>query len=281
MDEGNFQVDMHLHTSASDGTWTAEELLEQIIAKDIKVFSITDHDTTDNSLKIINSIPNDISYVIGVEISCTYNDQEYHITAYDFDYKNLEIQELLQFNMFQRNENNTKVIEYLKKIIRIKDIEDYFTYKYESNRGGWKSLNYLLDKSIIEDMTGYFEIMKRSNERLCFKGPKEVIDINKAAGGYSFLAHPSAYEKGEKLSLKVLEEWKDYGISGIECFSPYLDNIEDAKYYVKFCNENNLMISAGSDFHGEFNNRTLGIPKVNMNDLRLDFISNIKRRNIK
>lgn len=277
MEEENCQVDMHLHTSASDGTWTAEELLDQIIAKDIKVFSITDHDTTENSLKIINSIPNDICYVIGVEISCTYNNQEYHITAYDFDYKNVELQKILGFNMQQRNENNTKIIKYLKDIDRLKDIEDYFTYKYESNRGGWKSLNYLLDKNIVEDMRGYFEIMGLSNERLCFKGPKEVIDIIKAAGGYSFLAHPSAYKKGEKLSLKVLEEWKDYGISGIECYSPYLDNMEDAKYYVKFCNKNNLMISAGSDCHGEFNNRTLGVPKITMNDVRLDFINNKRR----
>lgn len=274
MAEGNCQVDMHIHTSASDGTWTAEELLEYIIEKNIKVFSITDHDTTYNSIKIISSIPNDIRYVIGVEISCTYNDQEYHITAYDFDYENVELQELLKFNMQQKNENNTKIIKYLKETNRIKDIEDYFTYKYESNRGGWNSLNYLLDKNIVEDMTGYFEIMKSSNERLCFKNPKEVIEIIKKAGGHSFLAHPSAYEKGEKLSLKVLREWKDYGISGIECFSPYLKNREDADYYVKFCNDNNLMISAGSDCHGEFNNRTLGVPKVVMDEVKLDFLNN-------
>ena len=276
MDEVNCQVDMHIHTSASDGTWTVEELLEYIIERNIKVFSITDHDTTYNSLRIMDNIPNDICYVIGVEISCTYNDQEYHITAYNFDYENVELQGLLEFNMLQKDENNSNIIKYLKEINRLTDIEDYFTYKYESNRGGWNSLNYLLDKNIIKNMADYFEIMKWSNERLSFKEPKEVIDIIKAAGGFSFLAHPSAYEKGEKLSLKVLEEWKDYGISGIECYSPYLDNMEDANYYVEFCNENNLMISAGSDCHGEFNNRTLGIPRVTMNDVRLDFIKNTK-----
>lgn len=274
MDEVNCQVDMHIHTSASDGTWTVEELLERIIERNIKVFSITDHETTYNSLRIMDNIPNDICYVIGVEISCTYNDQEYHITAYNFDYENVELQELLEFNMLQKNENNTKIIKYLKDINRLTDIEDYFTYKYESNRGGWNSLNYLLDKNIIKNMGEYFEIMKRSNERLCFKDPKEVIDIINKAGGHSFLAHPSAYEKGDRLPLKVLEEWTDYGISGIECYSPYLKDIEDANYYVNFCNENNLMISAGSDCHGEFNNRTLGVPKVTMNEVKLDFVNN-------
>ena len=89
------------------------------------------------------------------------------------------------------------------------------------------------------------------------------------------MAHPSAYQGGEKLSLEVLEEWKDYGISGIECYSPYLKNIEDANYYIKFCEENNLMISAVSDCHGEFNNRTLGIPKFNIDKINMDFIKNI------
>ncbi len=278
MVEANWQVDMHMHTTASDGTWSTEELLERIIENNIQVFSITDHDSTYNSLKIISNIPDDIYYVIGVEISCTYNDHEYHITAYDFDYENEDLKELLKFNQMQRIENNTKIIEYLKKINSIEDIEDYFTYKYDTARGGWNSLNYLLDKNIIKDMRDYFVITKSSNERLCFKDPKEVIDVIEGAGGYSFLAHPSAYENGEILSINIIEEFRDFGISGVECFSPYLKNVEDANFYVNFCEKNNLMISAGSDCHGGFNNRILGVPKVTMNDVRLDFINNIKQR---
>lgn len=136
-------------------------------------------------------------------------------------------------------------------------------------------MNYLLDKNIVKDLNEYFEIIRLSNEKLCFKNPKEVIEIINDAGGYSFLAHPSAYEKGDNLSIEILKEWKEYGVSGIECFSPYLRNVEDADYYVKFCYENNLMISAGSDCHGEFNNRVLGIPKVNIDKIKLDFIKTV------
>lgn len=121
-------------------------------------------------------------------------------------------------------------------------------------------------------MGEYFKIINSSDEELCFKSPKEVIEIIKNAGGYPFLAHPSAYTKGDNLSIKILDEWKDYGICGIECFSPYLRNIVDADYYVRFCNENNLMISTGSDCHGGFNNRILGIPKVGIDKLKLDFL---------
>lgn len=161
-------------------------------------------------------------------------------------------------------EFNLVIKEYVKR--------DYFSYKYDRKRGGWESLNYLLDKGIIKDMEEYFNIVNSSHEELCFRSPNEVIEIIKNAGGHPFLAHPSAYVKGDNLSIKTLNEWKDSGICGIECYSPYLKSMEDADYYINFCNENNLMISVGSDCHGEFNDRILGIPKVDINKLRLDFI---------
>lgn len=275
MIQGDCQVDLHIHTAASDGTWTAEELLDRIVKNNIKLFSITDHDTIENSIKIQDFVPNNIRYIIGVEVSCTYNGEEYHITAYDFDYKNTKLNDLLAFNRIQREEFNTKIIQYVKEEGRLKDIKDYYSYKYNRSRGGWESLNYLLDKDIVKNMGEYFEIIKLKNEKLYFKDPKEIIETIKEAGGYSFLAHPSAYKKGDKLSLGVLEEWRDYGISGIECFSPYLRSIEEASYYLRFCEENNLMVSAGSDCHGEFNNRILGIPKVSIDEIKMDFIKNI------
>lgn len=275
MGKRNYQADMHIHTTASDGTWTVEELLELIMENNIKLFSITDHDNIESSIKMLDNVPDDIVYIMGTEISCTYNNEEYHITAYDFDFTNSELNKLVKFNQRQRREFNTKIIEFVKQAGKIEDITDYFSYKYDSKRGGWESLNYLLDKGIVKDMGEYFKIVDSSDEQLCFKSPKEVIEIIKNAGGYPFLAHPSAYTKGDNLSIEILEEWRDYGICGIECFSPYLKNIEDADYYIKFCDENNLMISAGSDCHGGFNNRILGNPNVSIDKLRLDFVKTV------
>ena len=160
----------------------------------------------------------------------------------------------------------------------IKDVSDYPSYKYNRKRGGWESLSYLIDKKVVKNLNGYFKILNESKEVLKFKSPKEVIEIIKDAGGHPFLAHPSSYGKGQKLSLDILKGWKDYGISGIECYSPYLKETKDADYYVKFCNENNLMISAGSDCHGDFNDRSLGIPKVNFHMLNLGSIKSINTK---
>lgn len=267
-------VDMHIHTNASDGTWTVDEVLELIIKNNIKVFSITDHNTIINSVKMKNIVPKDINFIIGTEISSTYKGQEYHITAYDFNHEDEKLNELLEFNQRSMNDYNRKTVEYLKDIRKIDDIQDYYSYEYDICRGGWKSLNYLIDKDIIQNMNEYFQITASYNEKAYFKNPKEIIETIRQAGGHSFLAHPSAYVKGNKLGLEILKEWKDYGISGIECYSPYLKDMEDANYYLRFCQDNNLMISAGSDCHGGFNDRRLGIPKVNMSQVKMDFVRN-------
>lgn len=273
MVNNEYKVDMHIHTNGSDGTWDIKELLQRVIDSNIKVFSITDHDTINNSIRMADIIPNDIYYAVGVEVSTSYKGKEYHMTAYGIDDRDIKLNELLRFNQFQRMEYNEKIVRFAKTINKIENIKNYYSYSYDKKRGGWDSLNFLLDKGVVKNLGEYFEFQKLSNERLLFKSPSQIIKIIKDAGGYSFLAHPSAYENGNKLSLDILEEWRDFGIDGIECFSPYLRNIEDADHYLDFCKSNDMLISAGSDCHGEFNNRTLGIPSVDFDKVRLDFIN--------
>lgn len=268
----NFKVDLHIHTTASDGTWTNEELLQQIKEKNIKIFSITDHDTITNSVKMIDMIPKDIYYFVGVEISTTYKGKEYHITAYDFDIHNKKLNELLSFNENKRKEFNAKLIQHAYEINKLENIKSYDSYNYDKKRGGWDSLNYLYDNKAIDNLNDYFDLIKSYNEKLVFKEPHEVIEIIKNAGGHSFLAHPSAYESGKILPSEVLKEWRDFGISGVECYSPYLNNINDAEIYWKFCRDNMLMISGGSDCHGDFNSRYLGDPEVNIWNIQIDFL---------
>lgn len=271
----DFKIDLHIHTTASDGTWTNEELLQQIKEKNIKVFSITDHDTITNSVEMINMISKDIYYFVGVEISTTYQGKEYHITAYDFDIHNKKLNELLSFNENKRKEFNAKLIQHAYEINKLENMKNYDTYNYDKKRGGWDSLNYLYDNKAIDNLNDYFDLIKSYNEILVFKEPHEVIEIIRNAGGHSFLAHPSAYDRGKILPLDVLETWRDFGISGVECYSPYLSCINDVEKYLKFCKDNKLMISAGSDCHGDFNNRTLGSPEIYIRDVKTDFIESV------
>ncbi|NLM05394.1 MAG: hypothetical protein GX219_00525 [Tissierellia bacterium] len=223
-------------------------------------------------LKMLELVPKDIKFIVGAEISSTYRNQEYHITAYNCNPDNNKLKETCQYNIKQKEDYNRIIVEDVKKIVKLEDISDYYSYQYDKKRGGWTSLNYLIDKKVVGNMKEYFEIISASDKKLVFKEPLEAIRSIKESGGYPFLAHPAAYLKGEKLPKDILDEWKDFGICGIECYSPYLNNIEDAEYYVNYCRENNLMISAGSDCHGSFSDRQIGIPRVRLSEIRLDFI---------
>ncbi len=268
----DYQVDMHMHTAESDGTWELEEVLENIREKEIGLFSITDHDSFENSLKMKEYLKGEIDYILGSEVSCLYRGQEHHILAYDFDPSNKELIDLLAYNRRERIVFNEKIVQAAGEIYKLDDISDYENYQYNKARGGWKSLNYLIDLGVIKDFMDYFEIVRLSKEKMVFKGAEEVIASIKSSGGFSFLAHPSAYDRGKLMTLDKLVEFKKMGIDGIECYSPYTKEVGDEAFYIDFCNSNNLMISAGSDCHGGFNNRILGKPRVMKKDIRIDFI---------
>ena len=269
---GSSLVDMHIHTTASDGTWNVDEVLKNIYEKNIKLFSITDHDTIENSIEVLKRVKKDLICLLGVEATCNYKGKEYHLTTYQFDRENNDLKELFAYNKTQRIGFNRRVVDYAKNMGVISNSNDYEEYDYQPNRGGWNSLNYLIDKGVIKDLRGYFELVNSSGEYLEFKSPVEVIDVLKRAGGKVFLAHPSSYSKDGILGKEELDYWNNLGIDGIECYTPYNKSKDVSKYYIDYCENNNLMISSGSDCHGDFNDRVLGQPKVTLDMVKLDFI---------
>lgn len=263
-------IDLHLHTRASDGTWSNEELLKKLDEKGINTFAITDHDTIENALKMRRNVPSHMTHIFGAEISSTYKEKEYHILAYGFNPLNSEIKKLLEFNQKQRSDYNQRLITRIYDDGYLNSYDDFIHYSFRPEKGGFKSLNYLIDKGVVSDIKGFFKLVSQFEEKQIFLPPHEVIEAIKSAGGYAFLAHPSAYFKGALLDESILDYFKDIGISGVECYSPYLKDIKESEYYINYCNKHNLMISAGSDCHGDFLNRQLGDPLVSMKDVQLD-----------
>lgn len=272
------RVDMHIHTDASDGSWNIEQLINKIQAENIKIFSVTDHNTIKNSKELLLNeqyhLPN-TRFILGVELSTRYEGKEYHITAYNFDINNKELNNLLEYTHKQLDDADDKVVDYVFKAGRLQSIDDYDEYD-DTGKGGWKALNYLKDKGIINNYNDFFDIANECNAQAVFKHPSEIINIVNQAGGKCFLAHPSAYDDGDLMPIHLLDVWRELGVDGIECYSPYLKDIKESKYYIDYCNKYNLLISAGSDCHGEFVDRKLGYPVVSLNDLNLGDILNPK-----
>ncbi len=266
------KTDLHMHTNVSDGTWDVYELKDKLKENKIKIFSVTDHDDIENSeaMSSILKPSDDFVFIKGVELTTTYNDKEYHLTMYNYDSKNKELIEFLDWTKYLRLDYNDKFIHYMSKLHESITFKDFLEYKEDRKRGGWKSSNYLIDKKIHKDMAEHFEDIKKSGLTITFKSPEEVIKTCKKSGGYIFLAHPSYHYRQTVMPMEELKMWLEHGIDGIECITPYNDE-KQSEYYKEFCNKNNLMISGGSDCHGEFiPARKLGVPNINLSDLKID-----------
>lgn len=262
-------VDLHIHTNASDGTWDRHELIEKLVGSNISLFSITDHDTFENGKVILNELKNrNLRYLIGLEISCTFRDKEHHITTYSFDPHNGSLINLLKENQKERSRSEDNRMRYLATVNPQVEYCKFKNYQYERKRGGWKSLNFLLDEGVVSSLSEYFDLFGDPNKIFTFQDPETVIRTVKEAEGVPFLAHPNVYFDNARMPQKELEKWIDFGISGIECWSSYC-TLEDAREYVAFCNKNKLLISGGSDCHGTFIDKKLGNPKITLNMLDL------------
>ena len=269
-------VDLHIHTDCSDGTWDIDELIAQIIDHNISLFSITDHDSIENSRRMLDNMGTyqqyQGQYIIGAEISCTYNEKLYHITAYAFDPNNKALLRLLEGNRQSMHTYNDATIKSLAKVVPEIEYATYEAYCHNRKRGGWKSLNFLIDEGIVQNVSEFFQFIKDLDNPLVFDAPVNVIKIIREAGGFPFLAHPSAYFQGERMPDEELKKWIEFGIEGIECYSSY-SSLQDTREYVKFCQKHNLQISAGSDCHGTFiPERKLANPKITLDMLSLGFL---------
>lgn len=268
------KIDMHMHTCASDGTWDASELIDEIKKNNISVFSITDHDCVD-SIEKMNEIlvPKDnLLFIPGLELSTDYNGKEYHLTLYNYDINNKELLSLIKWtNENKVNTNKEYIINTAANKYSSVTLEEFEKYEYNRKRGGWKTANYMIDKGIHEDYVAHLAEFIKSGYKAKLKSPETVISIAKKSGGKIFLAHPSYHYRNSRMPESELKYWLELGIDGIECYSPY--NIGNIEYYVDFCTKNNLMISGGSDCHGVFiPDRKLGQPHIELKDLSIKSI---------
>lgn len=270
--ETNIKADLHMHTTASDGTWTPKKLITNLINAQIQVFAVTDHDSTANLDEVeILARENSLYFIPGVEINTTYQNHNYHILGLGIDRTNTALQTLIKSNNELLQNKDFSIIESLEKKTPLVTRDEFKNYVHNPERGGWKTLNYLIDKGICANFREFLKLFEEDGnafDTAVFPSPAEAVRTISNAGGYAILAHPGAgfYNPDYKGMIKDLMA---AGIMGIECFHP--ENSEEiTEYSLNICRENNLLITGGSDCHGDFvPTRRLGHPNVLLSDLRL------------
>ena len=254
-------ADLHIHSTASDGTDTPEILLEKIQQRGIKIFALTDHDTISGVEKILPLIPADIFFINGVEFSCkTEGGKKCHILAYFYDSSNADFQKVLQAGKNLHKEKLLRRLDFLSELYNIKFSEvDIEKLCQNEVVGKPHIVNFVAQVYGIAKEKIYADLKNlKISVRL---DARAVVDAVKKSGGVTIWAHPLGGE-GEKILSREeffsrFYELKSYGINGLECYySRY--NSEQAKFLAATAQENNLYISGGSDYHGTNKNISLG-----------------------
>jgi predicted metal-dependent phosphoesterase TrpH len=265
------RADLHIHTTASDGCWPPERLIIELQARTIGLFAIADHDSV-ASLPRAETLAREagLAFLHGVEISTALDGHLFHVLAYGFDRDDPALAVLLEENEARLLRSNEETIRRLINTGFQIDLDDYIAYNHDRTRGGWKALNFLIDRGFCDGVRDYFEhlVAHGLTERPSFPHPADVVGVIREAGGVPVLAHPGVSLRHAGLSDETLCPFLEFGIAGLECYSPSHSDAT-TRLCLDWCARHDLLVTGGSDCHGGFVGRELGVPAVETIDLRL------------
>ena len=256
-------VDLHIHTYYSDGTMSPKEVVEDAKRKNLGIIAITDHDVLDSYEELkVEAEKAGIIAIRGVEIDSIFEGHLVHLLAYKFE-DNEKLFKLINHAKEQLLETSIELIRRMENDYEGISLEDYNSYEYERRKGGWKGIHYLHDRKITEglfDGVKFYGKYDCRHEKFAFPSVEEVCNTVHDANGYVVLAHPCNYysNKNKEEILEKLEILKSLGIDGVECYYPANSDLM-TNTCLEFCKDNNLIITAGSDGHGDFGTVSKGI----------------------
>lgn len=275
-------IDLHTHTKYSDGTWDVEKLLQEAEKAKLEVLSITDHDTL-NAYYKLNNIDYKSIYkgqiLPGIEINTVYDGIKFELLAYGFDfnklnkwvrenYENKEPNLDLEFESMYKNckEHNLKIdnVVYNKQNGWPVDILYASIKKYEENKKyftdeEWNDVDVFYNSCITKKKFPVYVDFSMHYPTA------EIVSKNvRECGGKVFIAH--AYRYNLEDTIAFLDTLKENNIiDGVEVYHSTFSS-EETETLKKYCAENNLLMSGGSDCHGDKKKqRRIGTGNNNLN----------------
>ncbi|MCH5209344.1 MAG: PHP domain-containing protein [Oscillospiraceae bacterium] len=279
----NMKIDLHTHSTASDGTFTPSELVRKAKENGICAVALTDHDTMDGVAEFKKACDEyGIEGIPGVEISARYS-KEMHIIGLFTDEKDAEFKNKLDVLQNARETRNREILRLVKQNgfdITEEDIISQKNGATLSNTGRSHIAREMVKKGYAKSTGDAFaKYLKKGKpcyaERITYS-PEESIQMIKKAGGTAILAHPVFITEGYDKLYSLMSRLKDYGIDGMECYY----NCYSEKFSLMcedICKKLNLVRSGGSDFHGN-NKPDVSLGTVSTGIVPYSVLRNIKER---
>ena len=248
-------IDLHTHSTESDGTLTPEELMQLAADTGLSAIALTDHDTVGGLSKaepVARQLG--IELIPGIELSTDYNGTEVHMLGFYIDNTNPAFLAKLQEFIDSRDVRNEKMAFLLQKEGFDITLEQLYQEYPESVITRAHFARYLVEHGFVKDRDTVFRKYLGDNCR-CYVPrekitPFEAIDLIRLGGGLSFFAHPVLCHMNHDRLRFFVKDLKEAGLTGMEAIYS-MNTPGDERNMKKMAEEFGLLISGGSDFHGE------------------------------
>lgn len=280
-------IDLHTHTSYSDGTDSLTELLKKAEEKKIDVISITDHDHVHAYLELEKMNIKEIysgKIIVGCEFTTSYKGKLIEVLGFNFDYHKMDdfLEELYSIDNLKKKTGILKLrlidkfnqlgLEFNREVAKDSNIKIGFFEKgyYQEIKRHPENLT-KIKEPIMDSFSDFYRKGLTNPDSFFYIGAADMkINIQELAdkihelGGICFLAHPYQY-KLDNTEEFINDLYDNINLDGIECYYTIFSD-KQTGYLLEFARERNLLVSGGSDYHGKNKiNHDLGIGRGNMN----------------
>ena len=248
-------IDLHTHTTASDGTDSPFALVKKALATGVTTLGITDHDSTAGWAEAVTAIQPQIQLVLGAEVSCLTTDGiSVHMLGLLFDGEDEQIQQMLSDSRDTRLPRMRKMVALLQADGFDISLEDVYQAAPDQATIGRPHLADALDaKKIVATRDEAFADLLHNESKYyvthAAPTPADAIATIKSAGGVAVIAHPFASRRGQILTADSFQDLVAAGLDGIEVHHRD-QNAAEQQVLIEIARELHLVTTGASDYHG-------------------------------
>lgn len=245
----NGTIDLHLHTTCSDGLDTPEELVDVAVERGYRYISITDHDTVEGVVRGNEAAKGKpIELIPGIELSSMHGDDDIHILGYYFDYTVPEFVERIAFFKERRADRAEAIVQALNSLGLDINIDTVLKIAHGAPLGRPHIAAALLSEELVDTYNEAFDRYIGAHGPAYVPkyqiSPREAIELIRSSGGVPVAAHPGVVDNDD-----LIVEMVGYGLMGIECVHP-LHTQSMRRRYERLAGKHGLICTGGSDWHG-------------------------------
>ncbi len=248
-------IDLHIHSTYSDGTMNPEELVSLAKKKGLQAISLTDHDTAGGVKEAIDSCgEGDFEVISGIEMGAEFSGITVHILGYLFDQDDPDFKKSLNKLQDARNERNKHILFLLNKAGIDISNEELSVISQIGQTGRPHIAKILMKKGIVKTIEEAFtRFLKKGAQayapRFLYTA-EEVFNIIRQAGGIGVLAHPLQIRNAGINITSAIEQLVSLGMDGIEAYYP-THTKKTRTSLIRTAVKYDLVLTGGSDYHGD------------------------------